>query len=98
MLLALWRALSLGVAGAFDLSLVHGRSPVTIVVKGTPREPGAGVMSLELHIDRMLLSRKDPRALRHIEIENVDGVKLRFDIQATVGKIELSLFGRANSG
>ncbi|MBK9262833.1 MAG: hypothetical protein IPM54_23900 [Polyangiaceae bacterium] len=98
MLLALWRALSLGLAGAFDMALVPGGSPATVVVKGTPREPGTGVMSIELHLDNVLLSRKDPRALRHIEFENVAGVKHRFDIQAAVGKIELSLFGNAHGG
>ena len=31
-------------------------------------------------------------------LTDVDGTKLRFTVQATVGKIELSLFGSARSG
>lgn len=100
MLLALWRALALGVAGAFDLSLRPSANapPHIVVLGGTSREPGTGVMALELEIDRGLLNRKDPRALRQVALEDVDGEKHRFGVKATVGKIELSLFhGPRNS-
>lgn len=94
MLLALWRALAQGCAGAFDLSL---RSPPglpehIVVLGGSSREPGTGVMGLELEIDRVLLNRRDPRAVRQIRLQDVDDVTHCFLVQATVGKIELSLF------
>jgi hypothetical protein len=100
MLLALWRAMAQGTASAFDLSLRHqpGLPVHVVVLGGGSREPGTGVMGLELEIDRVLLTRKDPRALRQISLEDVDGVKHRFVVQATIGKIELSLFGGVRSG
>jgi len=100
MLLALWRALAQGVANAFDLSIrpQPGSPTFIVVLGGGSREPGTGVMSLEIEIDRVLLARKDPRALRQIALEDVDGLKHRYLVQATVGKIELSLFGGARNG
>jgi hypothetical protein len=99
MLLALWRALALGIGATFQLSVLpNAGSPRTVVLGGTLREPGTGVMRLELHLDRVLLSRKDPGAIRQIVLEDVNGAFHRFDIQATVGKIELSLFGGSQSG
>lgn len=99
MLLALWRALAQGCTGAFDLSL---RSPPglpehIVVLGGSSREPGTGVMGLELEIDRVLLNRRDPRAVRQISLQDVDDVTHCFLVQATVGKIELSLFRGSRS-
>ncbi len=100
MLLALWRALAQGAANTFELSVrpQPGLPASIVVLGGGSREPGTGVMALEVEIDRVLLARKDPRALRQIVLTDVDGTKLRFTVQATVGKIELSLFGSARSG
>ena len=100
MLLALWRALAQGLAGAFDLSVrpQSGLPPYIVVLGGTVRDPGTGVMGLELEIDRLLLARRDPRALRHVSLQYVDGVKHRFLVQTSVGKVELSLFRGARSG
>jgi hypothetical protein len=100
MLLALWRALAQGVASTFDVSLrpQPGSLSNSIVLGGVARESGTGVMGIEVEIDRVLLARKDPRALRQVTVSDVDGVKHRFIVQATVGKIELSLFGRNRSG
>lgn len=100
MLLALWRALALGLSGAFELSVrsTSGLPAHLVVLVGNLREPGTGVMALELEIDRLLLARRDPRALRQVSLQDVDGVKHRFLVQASVGKIELSLFRGARSG
>ncbi|MDC0748863.1 hypothetical protein [Polyangium mundeleinium] len=93
-LLALWRALAVGPQGAFSLSVAPvSSSPTTIVLTGTPREPGTGILHVELHIDRVLVARGDPAALRRVVAEDVDGVVYRFEVEATVGKIEPSLFG-----
>ncbi len=100
MLLALWRGLAQGLAGAFDLSLrpQSGLPAHVLVLAGTVRDPGTGVMSLELELDRLLLARRDPRALRQVSLQSVDGVKHRFGVQASVGKVELSVFRVARSG
>jgi Mrp family chromosome partitioning ATPase/tetratricopeptide (TPR) repeat protein len=100
MLLALWRALAQGLWAAFDLSLraQPGLPGHIVVLAGGSREPGTGVMTLELEIDRILLTRGDPRALRQVNLEDVDGTKHRFSVQASVGKTELSLFRGARSG
>ncbi|MDI1480004.1 hypothetical protein [Polyangium sp. y55x31] len=93
-LLALWRALAMGPQGAFSLALAPGSSsPTTVVLTGTPREPGTGILRVELHVDRVLVTRGDPAALRRVVAEDVDGVVYRFEVEATVGKIEPSLFG-----
>lgn len=94
MLLALWRALAQGCASAFELALrtPPGLPEHIVVLSGSSREPGTGVMKLELEIDRVLLNRRDPRALRQITLQDVDDVAHRFQVQATVGKVELSLF------
>jgi hypothetical protein len=99
MLLALWRALAQGCAGAFDLSLrtPPGLPEHIVVLGGSSREPGTGVMGLELEIDRVLLNRRDPRAVRQISLQDVDDVTHCFLVQATVGKIELSLFRGSRS-
>ncbi|MDC3979414.1 hypothetical protein [Polyangium jinanense] len=93
-LLALWRALAMGPQGTFSLSAAPGSSsPTTVVLTGGPREPGTGILRVELHVDRVLVTRGDPAALRHVVAEDVDGVVYRFEVEATVGKIEPSLFG-----
>ncbi|MDI3286748.1 hypothetical protein QHF83_25800, partial [Polyangium sp. 15x6] len=93
-LLALWRALAMGPQGTFSLSVAQGSSsPTTVVLTGGPREPGTGILRVELHVDRVLVTRGDPAALRHVVAEDVDGVVYRFEVEATVGKIEPSLFG-----
>ena len=94
-LLALWRALAMGPHGAFALTVAPlASSPATIVLAGSPREPGTGILRVELHIDRVLVMRGDPAALRRVVAEDLDGVVHRFEVEATVGKIETSLFDR----
>ncbi|MDI1443671.1 hypothetical protein [Polyangium sp. 6x1] len=93
-LLALWRALAMGPHGTFSLSIAPASSsPSMVVLTGAPREPGTGILRVELHVDRVLISRGDPAALRRVLAEDVDGVVYRFEVEATVGKIEPSLFG-----
>ncbi|MRG92966.1 hypothetical protein [Polyangium spumosum] len=94
-LLALWRALVMGPHVAFVLSVSPvSSSPARVVLTGAPREPGTGILRVELHVDRVLLARRDPAALRRVVAEDVDGVVHHFEVEATVGKIETSLFDR----
>lgn len=94
MLLALWRAMSQGLWTTFDLSLrSQAGSPGHIaILGGNSRDAALGSMSVELEVDRILLTRNDPRALRQVTLEDADGTKHRFSVQASVGKMELSLF------
>ncbi len=93
-LLALWRGLATGPHAAFSLSVAPtSPSPTTIVLVGSPRDPGTGILRVELHVDRVLVARGDPAALRRVVAEDLDSVVHRFDIEATVGKIENALFG-----
>jgi tetratricopeptide (TPR) repeat protein len=100
LLLALWRAMSVGVWGAFDLSLrtQTGLPGHIVILGGGSRESGTSLGSLELEIDYILLMRNDPRALRQVTFEETDGTKQRFTVQASVGKMELSLFRGPRSG
>jgi len=100
MLLTLWRAMSLGVWSAFDLSLrtQTGLPGHIVILGGSARESGTSLMSVEMEIDRILLTRNDPRALRQVTLEEMDGTKHRFAIQASVGKTELSIFRGPRSG
>jgi len=93
-LLALWRGLAMGLNGAFSLTATPGALPTQVVLSGSPREPGTGILRVELHVDRILVSRKDPAALRRIVAEDVDGATHQFDVETTVGGGgEMAVFG-----
>lgn len=100
MLLTLWRAMAQGLWATFDLSIrTRAGLPGHItIVGGNSRESGSNSMPVELEIDRILLTRGDPRALRQVTLEDTDGTKHRFSVQASVGKMELSLFRGPGSG